>query len=1198
MVVMAVEAAKQIAQPGRPIVGYSIKDATFSRPITVDEAVRTEVQLFLRPIKTLSDRNNTSYDYRICIREGNEWQETCRGMIQIHYETSKNELDSDERYTQRQRYYQEKYDRAEASCGRKVETKSMYEHFLQNGLSYGPAFRALDNLAWDGANGSLGKIRTFNWTPEQSQHKRQEHVIHPVTLDAAGQLMWVALTKGATKVVVNGAAVTRIRAAWISSTGLAYPESNELRAYSTSALKGLRGTDSSMFALDHLGNVKMVISHMETTSVSGSDAADDSDARPICYSMDWKPELAFLAKDKIVSYCQLDADTSEPTDFYRDLTLVVLYLVMKTLKYVQDNCITPTEPHLRKYLAWLRMQADKYKSGKATINGLDWVSLVRDETAMDLNVQRMKDTGPEGNLLVTVGRQLPSILEGKSSPLEVMFNNGLAEAHYQGMCEKIPSCRQLWNYLEAHAHKHPTMKIIEVGAGTGSFTSHILGPLLHKEHERDRAKILQYDYTDISESFLEKAREKFANAASFMKFGILNLENDPEEQGYGSGIYDMVIAGWVLHATSSLDITLHNVRRLLKPGGKLILLEITQPDILRSSLAYGTLPGWWLSTEDYRAWSPCISESQWQEVLHKNRFSGIDFALPDYQAECCQESSVIIATADGEELTSPKDARTTVVVNPSSSAQAVVAARIREHCLRATHGECEVISIEELSNSVSQKDGTLLFLLELEKPILHNLEESHFYSLRHALSSYSRVIWTTAAEAKSSSYAHVGMIQGFMRVLNTEESRLPFISVALEDHNERPEAWADHITQVLDSTVCTPADKLETEYVERAGTLMIGRVVEANHMNSEVHARTTPTTKIQEFRSSSPLALAVGNPGSLESLHFIEDSRYYTDLQPDDVEIEVKAVGVNFRDLLVILGKYNADTVGCECSGVVTRIGSNCTTVRPGDRVCAAIVGCIYTYARCHYQLAVKIPGDMPFAQAASLPITGVTAHHSLDTVARLRKGESILIHSGAGGTGQMAIQIAQSIGCEIFVTVGSQEKRQLIMDTYHIPEDHILYSRDTSFAADIKRLTCDKGVDVVLNSLSGESLAASWESLAPFGRFIELGKADIEANAKLHMAHFANNVSFSAIALDHITVSRPRIVRESLLHVLGKVADGSLKIASPLHEFQISDIEKAFRFMQSGTNTGKIVLNVGPTDLVPVSIIVHPIIIAMRIFG
>lgn len=574
-------------------------------------------------------------------------------------------------------------------------------------------------------------------------------------------------------------------------------------------------------------------------------------------------------------------------------------------------------------------------------------------------------------------------------------------------------------------------------------------------------------------------------------------------------------------------------------------------------------------------------------MLTKNGFSGVDFTLQDYHTEACHEMSVMVATAV-EESASSESQKVMVVVNPQSPSQAFVADRICKSRHRRDT-TCMTISIQQLTSDMLGENDILAFLVELEDIFLYDLGESQLQLLQHAISVCRHIVWVTAASASSSSFAKRGMVQGLARVVSTEQASLSFVTVTLEDHKDSPQIWAKNVIEVLDFVTSKPGVKTELEYTERNGTLMVGRAVEEKQLSSEVHARTTQTTRLQEFGEGPPLALAVGDPGSLDSLHFSEDFRHHSELQPDEIEMRVQAVGVNFRDLLVVLGRLNASTVGAECSGVVTRVGSNCTTLQPGDRVCATIMGCIYAYARCNFQLPVKIPRELPFTQAASLPVTGVTAYHSLVTIARLRREDSVLIHSGAGGTGQMAVQIAQSIGCEVFVTVGSQEKHLLMERLYHIPDVHILYSRDSSFAKDTMRLTRGKGVDVILNSLSDERLTASWESIAPYGRFIELGKADIESNAKLPMNRFAENVSFSAIAIDHITASRPWIVHEALQHIVDRVSDGSLKVAAPLHEYPISDIEEAFRFMQSGKNTGKIVLNIHPENIVPVSIYAYP---------
>lgn len=323
--------------------------------------------------------------------------------------------------------------------------------------------------------------------------------------------MWVPLTKGATKTVVNGAAVTRIQSAWIPSSGLAYPETTSIRVYGTSCLKGLRGTDASMFALDHEGNLKMVINHMETTAVSGKEVIGEThDPRQICFGIVWKPDIDLMSHEQIVSYCKANnPDVAGPTSFYEDLGSILYHYIERTLKKVQHHDVMYPKPHIRKYVAWLKMQASKSTSRMRPYSRLDQTSRTRDSNELEGMVSRVKDANAEGKFLVAVGRNLESIVRGVSDPLEIMFRDGLVNAHYQEVCDKTSSCRQLRSFLDLFAHKNPSMKIIEVGAGTGSITNHILEPLqLHGGMYR----FAQYDYTDISESFFEHAQKRFASA--------------------------------------------------------------------------------------------------------------------------------------------------------------------------------------------------------------------------------------------------------------------------------------------------------------------------------------------------------------------------------------------------------------------------------------------------------------------------------------------------------------------------------------------------------------------------------------------------------------------------------------------------------------------------------------------------------------
>ena len=146
------------------------------------------------------------------------------------------------------------------------------------------------------------------------------------------------------------------------------------------------------------------------------------------------------------------------------------------------------------------------------------------------------------------------------------------------------------------------------------------------------------------------------------------------------------------------------------------------------------------------------------------------------------------------------------------------------------------------------------------------------------------------------------------------------------------------------------------------------------------------------------------------------------------------------------------------------------------------------------------MPEGMTFAQAATIPVVFCMAFYALFDLARLQKDETVLIHAAAGGVGQAAVALCQAVGVDIFATVGSQTKKQHLIDNFGIQADHILYRRDTTFAADIKRLTNNQGVDVVLNSLAGEFLRETWGCLSKFGCFIEIGKRDIVSNSHLEM--------------------------------------------------------------------------------------------------
>lgn len=589
-------------------------------------------------------------------------------------------------------------------------------------------------------------------------------------------------------------------------------------------------------------------------------------------------------------------------------------------------------------------------------------------------------------------------------------------------------------------------------------------------------------------------------------------------------------------------------------------------------------------TEASRQWSPCISSDEWNVLLSSNRFSGVDFEVRDYQDELCHEMSIIVSTATEDTTHLHPPSQTVILLNTDSEMQNNMAKHICNELECSGRRDYQILDMHDISRVKEPSNTAFVFLPEIESSFLYDMDNATYTLLQSIVAVSHRLLWITNAGGDLESSPKSGLISGLARVLRSENSNRSFVTLAFADKQQNVARNAQTAIKVLESTSPETTEYIETEFMAKDGMLMIHRIVEAHYLDYAVHAMTAPQTRTQEFAKEPSMVMKIGRVGLLDSLRWVEDPVHSLDLAPDDIEIEVKAVGINFRDLFVALGRHDGDTLGCECSGVVTRVGEHSKSLRTGDRVCAIIVGCMNTYARCDARLAVKFPDRLSFVEAAAIPLTSCTAYHSLVEVARLEKGETVLIHAAAGGTGQMAVQLAQSLGAEIYATVGFNQKKQLLQDVYGIPEDHIFYSRDTSFAQGIVRMTEGRGVDVVLNSLSGNALTASWESIAPFGRFVEIGKSDIKANSRLPMAVFANNVTFSAVAIDYTCTHRPDLLGKTMVAVMDLVTNRVLKVAYPLHVYPISECEEALRNMQSGKSTGKAVLEIIPSDIVPVS--------------
>lgn len=579
-----------------------------------------------------------------------------------------------------------------------------------------------------------------------------------------------------------------------------------------------------------------------------------------------------------------------------------------------------------------------------------------------------------------------------------------------------------------------------------------------------------------------------------------------------------------------------------------------------------------------------MSESEWDRRLRANGFNGLDLTFRDHDNP--ELFSVSVMVSSNLPIPDPSLPEEVVIVSQSNTAEICQLRTNLTESLNNDGVEVQTASLGVLT-SMNLKDRSCIALLEIESPLLSDINSNDFEAVKHMLLSSESTIWVTCGGKMNTKCPEANMIAGLGRTIRGERPTTQLFTLDLDpDVALTSTSNEKAILKILKS--CTEAKNGEIsdwEYMVRGDRICIQRL-DPDMVLDEILASSTsdPQPIMQPFKQSDrALSLSIRSPGMLNTFEFIEDRRFMMPFADDEVEIEVMATGVNFYDLMVALGQIFDVDLGVECSGKVTRIGQKVTKFRPGDRVITFGIGCYRTYYRNSEHMCEKIPDDMSFEDAASIPCIYTTVYYSLVDVARLQQGETILIHAAAGGLGQAAIVLAKHLGADIFVTVSTDTKKHFLMEKYGIHEDHIFNSRNLDFAQGIKRMTNQKGVDVVLNSLAGEALRQSWLCVAQFGCFIEVGKRDIVGNTGIDMAPFMHNTLFAGVNMLNVYRTNVQLFSRIIADVMKLVKERVIKPVLPVTILDYSQIEEAFRTIQSGKHIGKIVLKVGDTDIVPV---------------
>ncbi|KAB2572374.1 Reducing polyketide synthase rdc5 [Lasiodiplodia theobromae] len=453
--------------------------------------------------------------------------------------------------------------------------------------------------------------------------------------------------------------------------------------------------------------------------------------------------------------------------------------------------------------------------------------------------------------------------------------------------------------------------------------------------------------------------------------------------------------------------------------------------------------------------------------------------------------------------------------------------------------------------------STVLVLDELVQPVLATATGSQWEALKHLISIGCRVLWVTYGSQHLVTHPTNALVHGLFRTIRAEDpgARLTTLDVAADTSAAD---IASTIVRVLAAMDAQADQKLhiEHEYCERGGVVYANRILPDAGVNDfkdheEVGSGLAPV--MRRLRDLNVTArLRAERIGTLDALTFAEVAREEAPVAEGKVEVEIFAVGLNFKDVAVSMGivPENEHILGYEGAGVVRRIGKGVTGFQPGDRVAVCANGCFANRNEIWQEQVHRLPSWLSFQDAATITLVYSTSMHALLDLGGLRKGQ-------------------------IYATVGTDEKRRFLTEQFGVPSDHIFSSRTPEFATKIRDATNGRGIDVILNSLTGELLDASWRLCADGGTMIEIGKRDIVDRNYLAMEPFDRNCSYRALDYSFKAMTLP-MISDLLSRIFRLVEEGHLKPIRPVTTFKFDSIASAFALIRSGRHMGKIVVTDG----------------------
>ncbi|KAF4991292.1 hypothetical protein FDECE_14091, partial [Fusarium decemcellulare] len=938
---MAIEAVRYLSRDAPDQVdGYRIREVTIGKAFRLAEA-KNELFTILHPQRTGTRSSDStswfSFRFLSWVKETG-FLEHCSGSISVTTRQKVNHITDSSLHLTKKKWTNNLRNQIDKECGHDVSPPGFYHQLDRVGFSYGPAFARVSGLR-TGRESAVGTV-TCGDTPCLMPLSFETPLkLHPTALDAM-------LHVGLCNVGGNQGDPTRVRThvpTFVEEVSISEPISSQpgnsfsVYTYGFDYEPMSRATRCSLVAFGpecedpviEIRGLKVFDVQEDSHKMASADAIN-----PL--TVDWQEHPAFIDSNSLAGW-QDSVDGTEAADEAEALRRQAYYLIKWALS-AWDS--TPAQiSHLVRLRQWIETVVSDIETRSQESS--EWTRL--SDVERHAFVDQVAAQSLQGHFNAQVGRHLPAIVNEQADALDVIFrrDDGVWRIYEESLFFSR-SNNQLAELVHRLSHQNPSLRILEVGAGTGGGTSKVLAALTRGDGER---RYETYDYTDISTGFFDNAQSKFEQYGG-LNFKRFDVSKDPIAQDFTASSYDLVIAADVLHATPNVENSLRHIRKLLKPDGVLAFVELSHFHI--GLFPFATLPDWWHKDD-----GPIIQEDEWNKLLLKSGFTGVEAAISDFPGFGIHK---LYWTHAGQFNALPT---TKVHLVPTNETPSPTLATEVCRLLQSELGQHSDI----LSLSESRKAQGTFMLLDENANLLLDLDHDQFEALKVIFSHAERVLWVTRSSDPKTRFA-----SGFIKTMRLENPAVKMTLLHLDPTSHTNSASSIvKLWKHLESKDAMDEDE-DVEFRQVGGRIQIPRLNSARGLYDLIDRDTdvAPVEQQKLAQPDRPLQLSMGTVGLLSTLAFCDHEVYVKPLEENEVLVEIKCSGLNFKDVLIALGSLPWQGLGREASGVVVDTGDHAQTEFPlGSRVLLWGDNLLGTHARADTSDIALIPDDMTFEEAA-----------------------------------------------------------------------------------------------------------------------------------------------------------------------------------------------------------------------------------------